>query len=134
MKTKLLAALLCGMSLLAQAAFPPDSHDAKGLVDILESLPRDLLVQITARELFEVAIGILGLGERQRVRLFVTQDRLDRYVSCTLCLPRDRFHTENRQRAGRILAERPPGVREEKLIDALADLWTARRIMARAIA
>jgi predicted RNase H-like nuclease len=35
--------------------------------------------------------------------------------------------------AGRILAERPPHVREEKLIDALADLWTARRIMARAI-
>ncbi|HWE57217.1 MAG TPA: DUF429 domain-containing protein [Acidimicrobiales bacterium] len=35
--------------------------------------------------------------------------------------------------AGRVLAERPPKVREQKLIDALADLWTARRIMARAI-
>jgi predicted RNase H-like nuclease len=35
--------------------------------------------------------------------------------------------------AARVLAERPPGVREEKVIDALADLWTARRIMARAI-
>lgn len=32
-----------------------------------------------------------------------------------------------------VLAQRPPRVREEKLIDALADLWTARRIMARAI-
>ena len=32
-----------------------------------------------------------------------------------------------------VLAQRPPKVREEKLIDALADLWTARRIMARAI-
>jgi len=32
-----------------------------------------------------------------------------------------------------ILDERPPGVREDKLIDALADLWTSRRIMARAI-
>ncbi len=90
---------------LARAAFPPDSHDAKGLIDIIESLPRDLLVQITTDDLFEVSIGILGLGERLRVRLFVTRDRLDRYVSCTLCLPRDRFHTENRQRAGKILAE-----------------------------
>jgi glutamate dehydrogenase len=90
---------------LEHAAFPPDSHDAKGLIDILESLPRDLLVQIDADDLFEIAIGILGLGERQRVRLFVTRDLLNRFVACTLCLPRDRFNTENRLRAGRILAD-----------------------------
>ena len=47
---------------LEHAAFPPDSHDAKGLIDILESLPRDLLVQIDADDLFEIAIGILGSG------------------------------------------------------------------------
>ena len=35
--------------------------------------------------------------------------------------------------AAGVLAQRPRKVREEKLIDALADLWTARRIMARAI-
>jgi predicted RNase H-like nuclease len=35
--------------------------------------------------------------------------------------------------AASVLARRPRGVREEKLIDALADLWTARRVMARAI-
>jgi predicted RNase H-like nuclease len=35
--------------------------------------------------------------------------------------------------AERILNSRPKGVREQKLMDALADLWTARRIMARAI-
>ena len=45
---------------LDRAAFPPDSHDAKGLIDIIESLPRDLLVQINADDLFEVAIGISG--------------------------------------------------------------------------
>jgi glutamate dehydrogenase len=90
---------------LSHAAFPPDSHDSKGLIDILESLPRDLLVQIDAEDLFEIAIGILGLGERQRVRLFVTADQLERFVACTLCMPRDRFNTENRQRAGRILAD-----------------------------
>ncbi len=90
---------------LERAAFPPDTHDAKGLTDILESLPRDLLVQIDTDDLFEIAMGVLGLGERQRVRLFVSVDRLDRFVSCTLCMPRDRFNTENRTRTGQILAE-----------------------------
>ena len=35
--------------------------------------------------------------------------------------------------AERVLRDRPRGVREGKLIDALADLWTARRILGRAI-
>ena len=86
-----------------RAGLPPDSHDAKGLTDILESFPRDLLVQIDPDDLFEIAIGVLGLGERQRVRLFVSADRLDRFVACILCLPRDRFTTVNRRRAERIL-------------------------------
>jgi glutamate dehydrogenase len=90
---------------LGRASFPSDSHDAKGLSDILESLPRDLLMQIPTDDLFEIAIGILGLGERQRVRLFVSVEQLDRFVSCALCMPRDRYNTENRERAGRILAE-----------------------------
>ncbi len=90
---------------MARAAFPAHSHDEKGMIDILESIPRDLLIQISTDELFEMAIGILGLGERQRVRLFVARDQLDRFVACTLCLPRDRFNTANRKRAGAIIVE-----------------------------
>ena len=91
--------------ILHAAAFAPESHDAKGLVDILESLPRDLLIQIDGGDLFEIAMGILGLGERPRVRLFVSRDRLDRFVAATLCMPRERFNTENVRRASVILTE-----------------------------
>jgi glutamate dehydrogenase len=87
------------------AAFPPDSHDAKGLIDILESLPRDLLIQIATDDLFDMAMGVLGLGERPRVRLFVSRDRLDRFIAATLCMPRERFNTENGRRASTILLE-----------------------------
>ena len=56
-------------------------------------------------DLFSISMGILGLGERQRVRLFVRRDQLDRYVECLVCIPRDRFNTENRERVGRILID-----------------------------
>jgi glutamate dehydrogenase len=90
---------------LDRAGFPPASHDFKALVEILETYPRDALFQMSAEDLFAVAIGLLGLGERPRVRLFVWQDPLDRFVSCLVTIPRDRFNTENRERVGAILLE-----------------------------
>jgi glutamate dehydrogenase len=90
---------------LARAAFPPASHDRKALLEIIESYPRDSLFQMDSEELFDVAMGILGLGERQRVRLFVRRDAQDRFVECLVTIPRDRFNTENRERVGRVLLE-----------------------------
>ena len=56
-------------------------------------------------ELFETAIGILHLGERQRLRLFVRRDRFGRFYSCLVFVPRDRFNTENRRRIESILRD-----------------------------
>jgi glutamate dehydrogenase len=92
------------------AGFPPASHDRKALEEILESYPRDSLFQMDTEELFNVAIGILGLGERQRLRLFMWRDPLDRFVECLVCIPRDRFNTENRERVGRILLDALNGI------------------------
>ena len=90
---------------LRRAGFPPDSHDAKALTEILETYPRDSLLQVGVDDLFATAMGILALGERQRVRLFARADALDRFADCLVCIPRDRFNTENRERVGRILVE-----------------------------
>ena len=81
------------------------SHDHKALLDILETYPRDELFQISADELFETAMGILHLGERRRVRLFVRRDAFGRFFSCLVYLPRERFDTGNRQRTQEILQE-----------------------------
>ncbi len=90
---------------LRRAGFPEDSHDAKALIEILETYPRDSLLQVGVDELFATAMGILALGERQRVRLFARVDALDRFVDCLVCIPRDHFNTENRERVAKILVE-----------------------------
>ena len=90
---------------LERAAFPHNSHNEKALIEILDSYPRDELFQISADNLFEIAMGILHLGERQRLRLFVRGDRFGRFVSCLIFIPRDRFNTANRQRIEAILRD-----------------------------
>jgi glutamate dehydrogenase len=92
-------------AVLDGAGFEPGSHDFKALVQILEGYPRDSLFQMEPDELFEIAMGILQLGERQRLRLFVRRDPLDRFMDCLVCMPRDRFNTQNRERVGEILRE-----------------------------
>jgi glutamate dehydrogenase len=90
-------------AVMARAGLPSGSHAEKALMEILETYPRHELLQIAADPLYEIATGILGLGERQRVRLFVRPDEYDRFLSCLVFVPRDRFHTRNRERIGEIL-------------------------------
>jgi glutamate dehydrogenase len=90
---------------LRRAGFAPDSHDRKALLKILEIYPRDELLQISEDALFEIAMGILAIRERQRVRLFVRRDDFERFVSCLVFVPRDRFNTENRERIAAVLCE-----------------------------
>jgi glutamate dehydrogenase len=92
-------------TVLTRAAFPRDSHNEKALIEILEAHPRDELIQVDPDELYETAIGILHLGERQRLRLFVRRDRFGRFYSCLVFVPRDRFNTENRRRIEAILRD-----------------------------
>ncbi len=90
-------------AVLAAAGLRRNSHAGKALVHILETYPRDELFQIDAATLHDIALGILQLQERQRVRLFVRHDRFGRFVSCLVYAPRDRYDTAVRQRMQAIL-------------------------------
>ena len=87
-----------------RAGFLPGSHDGKALLHILETFPRDELFQIGEDELYDIALGILHLQERQRVALFVRRDPFERFVSCLVYVPRDRYNTALRERMQEILA------------------------------
>ena len=88
-----------------RAGLASDSHDGKALAHILDSYPRDDLFQVSEDELFHIALGILRLGERPKVRVFLRFDRFDRFVSALVYVPRDRYDTRVRENIHAILAE-----------------------------
>jgi glutamate dehydrogenase len=90
-------------AITSRAGLPPGGHLAKALMHILETYPRDDLFQISDDELYETALGILALGERQRLRLFVRHDPFDRYMSCLVYVPRESYSTDLRLKFQRIL-------------------------------
>ena len=89
--------------IMEMSNFLPGSHNRKALRHILEKYPRDELFQISNEELYNIALEILRLQERQRIALFMRLDAFKRYVSCLVYIPRDRFGTGLRKAIGRIL-------------------------------
>jgi glutamate dehydrogenase len=96
-----------------RAGLPPGGHLAKALAHILETYPRDELFQIGDDELFDTVMGILALGSRQRLRLFVRTDPFDRFVSCLVYVPREAYSTDLRVRCERILLEAFAGTQSD---------------------
>ncbi|RZJ19992.1 MAG: NAD-glutamate dehydrogenase, partial [Haliea sp.] len=88
-----------------RSGLPPGGHLAKALQHILETYPRDDLFQIPDDELYNTALGILALGERQRLRLFTWSDPFDRFVSCLVYVPREAYSTDLRIKFQRILMQ-----------------------------
>lgn len=88
---------------LELAGFPPNSHDGRDLLQILETYPRDDLFQIQVPELYDVALSVLYLQERRRLRLFLRKDEYGRFFSALVYLPRDRYTTEVRLKMQEIL-------------------------------
>lgn len=81
---------------LELSGLPPKSHDYKALANILETFPRDELFQVSTEHLYHTSMGILHLQDRQQVALFIRRDELERFLSCLIYVPRDRYTTSLR--------------------------------------
>jgi glutamate dehydrogenase len=101
---------------LDDALLSEGSHAWKSMIHILETLPRDDLFQADSDELQEIAVGVLNLQERQRVRLFIRRERYGRFYSCLVYIPRERFNTENRERIQSILKRALKGQRLDYVV------------------
>ncbi len=92
-------------NVIRRAGFRPSSHDGKALLNILEGYPRDELFQIGEDALLGTALGILRLQERQRIAVFLRKDEFERFLSCLVYVPRDRYDTTLRLAVQRILEQ-----------------------------
>ncbi len=99
-----------------RSRFAAASHDYKALAHILETYPRDELLQIDEELLYSNALGILHLQERQRIALFVRRDPFERFITALVYVPRERYNTDLRRKfvnilervfAGRVVAFTP---------------------------
>ncbi len=86
-------------------AFRKGSHQARVLLFILQSLPRDEIFQTDVEDLFNCAAGVMQLQERQHVRVFARQDLYGHFVSMLVFVPRERYHTASRKKIQQILLE-----------------------------
>jgi glutamate dehydrogenase len=87
------------------AGFRAGGHNAKALVHILETFPREEMFQADVETLRETALDILRLYKRPRTKLFLRRDRFDRFISALVFVPRDRYSSSTRESIGAILAK-----------------------------
>ncbi len=92
-------------AIVDRAGHPPASHTGKALVNILETYPRDELFQADEETLFQITTQILHLQDRQHIRLFLRKDAFERFVSCLIYIPRERYNTAMRERLQGLLTE-----------------------------
>ena len=96
-------------AVLRHTGYSEQSHGGKAVLDVLETYPRDELFQARTADLAATVEKLAHLKERRQVRLFVRRDAYDRYLSCLVYLPRDRYTTTVRQRMETILRTRLGG-------------------------
>ncbi|QZA79855.1 NAD-glutamate dehydrogenase [Deefgea piscis] len=91
------AMALCGAELTG--------YRGKALLNVLDTYPRDELIEIEVAELARIANGVVNLHERNRVRAFFRDDIYRRYVSVMVFVPRDNYSTDVRIKIGNLLMQ-----------------------------
>jgi glutamate dehydrogenase len=97
-KSKVLA--VCNASDYAKG-----THDYKTLINILETYPRDEILQSSVDELLNIVTSILQMQERDYCGLFVRRDSFDRFYSCMVYVPRERYNTKLRIETQQLLQQ-----------------------------
>lgn len=89
-----------------RSGFDSSAHLGKELAQVLEVLPRDDLFQTPVDDLFNTALAIVQIQERNKIRVFLRRDPYGRFCYCLAYVPRDVYSTETRMKIQQVLMER----------------------------
>lgn len=92
-------------SIIYKSGLNARSHAGRNLMNILETLPRDDLLQGTEEELLSISLGIFYMQERRKIRLFWRMDLYHRFISCLVFVPKDIFNTDLRNEMQKVLVK-----------------------------
>jgi len=90
---------------LQRSGLDLDGHSGKELQHIIDVFPRDELFHTDIDQLFNTAVGILNIQERRKTQIFIRKDKLNKFLTVMVFIPRDLYNTELRQRIQGILVE-----------------------------
>lgn len=79
------------------SGFASGSHAYKAFLNIIETYPRDELLQTDEQELAKIINGIFQMQERGISRIFIRKDNFGRFFSCLVYVPRERYNTKLRK-------------------------------------
>ncbi|MGC7095356.1 NAD-glutamate dehydrogenase domain-containing protein [Amycolatopsis lurida] len=97
-----------------RAGFPLESsYAAERMLEILQNWPRIELFSADADSLYRTVTGTIALTDRRRLRLFLRRDPYDRFFSCLVFLPRDRYNARARLAMQEVLLDELAGVHLE---------------------
>ena len=85
------------------SGFEKGTHAYKAFVNIIETYPRDELIQTPDAELAQIILGIFQMQERGMTKIFVRKEAFGRFVSCMVYVPRERYNTQLRRETQQLL-------------------------------
>jgi glutamate dehydrogenase len=97
---------------MQRSRFAPGSHASKALLNIMQTYPRDEIVQTSDDDLLDITLGVLQIQERDMTRVFLRRDIFGRFITVMVYVPKERYNTLLRQKTQTILA-RTLGSEEE---------------------
>ncbi len=99
--------------LIKQFGFDAHSHSGKMLMHIIDTMPRDEVLQSNTQELFNAVYQSLVIQEKITTQVTARQDKFNRFCSFMVYVPRDLFNTSTRHKIQTLLAQSVDGVEVE---------------------